>query len=112
MIRAQAPDSLRCARVSSFMPGRYYDTAETLSGLLGNILSGFPEVHNRHGGESHDQLRQRLHLRSKSADRMEKTLEFRTREAMDGALSEEESSFWRVRHAIYWYFIVRFSCLP
>jgi hypothetical protein len=42
---------------------------------------------------------------------MEKKLELKTKQAMDGVLSEQEECFWRVRHAIYWYSIVRYSCL-
>ena len=112
MIRAQAPHSHRLPHVSSFVPGRYFDTTETLSGLLRNFLSGFPESHNRHSGRSQYKLIPLLYSRSESADYMERTLEFRTKQAMDGALSEEESCFWRVRHAIYWHSIVRSSCLP
>jgi hypothetical protein len=112
MIRAQAPHSRCRPDVSSFVSGKYFDTAETLSGLLRNFLSGFPEPRNRHSGGSQYKLKPLLYSRSEAADYMERTLEFRTKQAMDSVLSEEESCFWRVRHAIYWYSIVRFSCLP
>ena len=112
MIRAQAPHSRRLPDVSTFVSGRYFDTAGTLSGLLCNFLSGFPESRNRHSGGSQYKPKPLLYSRSEAADYMKRTLEFRTKHAMDGALSEEELCFWRVRHAIYWYSIVRFSCLP
>jgi hypothetical protein len=83
------------------------DNAATLNGLLDNFLSGFPDSHNRRGGRPNYQLDALLYSRSESADLMKKTLEIKTKQAMDGTISEDESCFWRLRHALYWYSMVR-----
>jgi hypothetical protein len=83
------------------------EVSERLGTQLDNFLQGFPESHSRPDTATNFYLDPILYSRYESAQLVAKTLEVKTKQAIDATLSDMDVCFWKLRHAIYWYTVVR-----